>query len=108
VFVTKCRRPIVTDAMLTYCEHTMHAVCAELDVELVEFNGEADHVTCWSQKCAVSRIGVATECAHASTDLFLPTVDQILPMELSGDLGGFNCHCSGSKPKKKTKRRHTQ
>jgi hypothetical protein len=30
--------------MLTYCEHTMHAVCAELDVELVEFNGEADHV----------------------------------------------------------------
>jgi hypothetical protein len=34
--------------------------------------------------------GVATECAHASTDLFLPTVDQILPMELSGDLAGFS------------------
>jgi REP element-mobilizing transposase RayT len=42
--VTKCRRPVFTDVMLTYCEHTMHAVCAELDVELVEFNGEADHV----------------------------------------------------------------
>jgi hypothetical protein len=33
--------------------------------------------------------GVAAECAYASTDLFLPTVEQILPMELSGDLGGF-------------------
>jgi hypothetical protein len=38
----------------------------------------------------VGHDGVATECAHASTDLFLPTVDQILPTELSGDLGGFN------------------
>ncbi len=34
--------------------------------------------------------GVPTECAHASTDLFLPIVDQMLPMELSGDLGGFS------------------
>ena len=30
--------------MLTFCQHTLHAVCAELDVELVEFNGEADHI----------------------------------------------------------------
>ena len=30
--------------MLTFCEHTVRAVCAELEVELVEFNGEADHV----------------------------------------------------------------
>jgi putative transposase len=44
VFVTKCRRAMFTDAMLTFCEQTMRAVCAELDVELVEFNGEADHV----------------------------------------------------------------
>jgi REP-associated tyrosine transposase len=44
VFVTKFRRPVFTDAMLTFCEHTMRAVCADLDVELVEFNGEADHV----------------------------------------------------------------
>jgi len=29
--------------MPTFCEHTMRAVCAELDIELVEFNGEADH-----------------------------------------------------------------
>jgi len=43
VFVTKYRRAAFTDAMLTFCEQTMRAVCAELDVELVEFNGEADH-----------------------------------------------------------------
>ncbi len=30
--------------MLTFAETTMRTVCAELDVELVEFNGEADHV----------------------------------------------------------------
>ena len=30
--------------MPTFCEHIMRAVCAEFDVELVEFNGEADHV----------------------------------------------------------------
>jgi hypothetical protein len=37
----------------------------------------------------VGRDGAATECARASTDLLLPTVDQILPMELSGDFVGF-------------------
>jgi len=30
--------------MLTFCEHNMRTACAELDVELVEFNGETDHV----------------------------------------------------------------
>jgi putative transposase len=44
VFVTKYRRPVFTDAMLTYCEHTMRAACADLDAELVEFNGETDPV----------------------------------------------------------------
>ena len=44
VFVTKYRHPVFTDAMLAYCEHTMRGVCADLDVELVEFNGETDHV----------------------------------------------------------------
>ncbi len=33
-----------TGQMLTFCEHTLRAVCAELDVELVEFNGQADHI----------------------------------------------------------------
>jgi putative transposase len=40
----RSRRPVFTDEMLTFCEHTMRTVCTELDVELVEFNGEADHV----------------------------------------------------------------
>ena len=44
VFATKYRRPVFTDAMLTYSERIMGGACAELDVELVEFNGEADHV----------------------------------------------------------------
>ena len=44
VFVTKYRRPVFTDAMLTFCEATMHLVRAEIDTELVEFNGETDHM----------------------------------------------------------------
>lgn len=44
VLVTKYRRPVFTDAMLTFTENTMRGVCADLDAELVEFNGEADHV----------------------------------------------------------------
>jgi putative transposase len=44
VFVTKYRRRVFTDAMLTYCENTMRAVGDDLKAELVEFNGEADHV----------------------------------------------------------------
>lgn len=44
VFVTKYRRRLFTGQILTFAEHTMRAVCAELDAELVEFNGEPDHV----------------------------------------------------------------
>lgn len=44
VFVTKHRQALFTDAMLTFYEHTMRGVRAELDVELAEFNGQADHV----------------------------------------------------------------
>ena len=44
VFVTKYRLPVFTDAMLTFAETTMRSVCAALDVELVEFNGETGHV----------------------------------------------------------------
>jgi putative transposase len=42
LFVTKYGRTVFTDAILTFCEPTMRDVCAELDVELVEFN--SDHV----------------------------------------------------------------
>ncbi|MBS4728398.1 IS200/IS605 family transposase [Mycobacterium sp. SM1] len=44
VVVTTYRRKLFTDPMPTCAEHPLRAVCAELDVELVEFNGEADHV----------------------------------------------------------------
>lgn len=44
VFVTKCRRDVLSDAMLTRCEQIMQDVCAQLDAELREFNGEDDHV----------------------------------------------------------------
>jgi putative transposase len=43
VFVTKYRRPVFANAMLTSCEHTMRAVCDQLDVGPVEFNDETDH-----------------------------------------------------------------
>ena len=42
--MTKYRCPVFTDAMLTFTENTMRGVCADLNAELVEFNGEADHV----------------------------------------------------------------
>lgn len=44
VFKTKYRRAVFTDTMLTFTEHTTRGVCADLNAELVEFNGEADHV----------------------------------------------------------------
>jgi putative transposase len=44
VFVTKFRPKLFTDPMLIFAETTMRTVCAELAVDLVEFNGEADHV----------------------------------------------------------------
>ena len=44
VFVTKYRRPVFTNPMLTSCEFLMRDVCTEIGTELREFNGEADHV----------------------------------------------------------------
>jgi len=44
VFVTKYRRSLFTDAILTFTERTMRGVCVDLDAELVEFNGETDHL----------------------------------------------------------------
>ncbi|MGW6916984.1 IS200/IS605 family transposase [Kitasatospora sp. NPDC054939] len=44
VFVTKYRRGVFTDAMLTRCEEIMRKVCTDFEAELKEFNGERDHV----------------------------------------------------------------
>ncbi|MEV7004270.1 IS200/IS605 family transposase [Streptomyces sp. NPDC093982] len=44
VFVTKYRRGVFDDDMLKRCEEIMREVCGSFEVELREFNGEADHV----------------------------------------------------------------
>jgi putative transposase len=40
VFVTKYRRGVLTDELLTRCEQVMCQVCADFNTRLVEFNGE--------------------------------------------------------------------
>lgn len=44
VFVTKYRRPVFTDPLLTDCQHLMTGICTQLGAQLPEFNGETDHV----------------------------------------------------------------
>ena len=44
VFVTKYRRGVLDDAMLSRCEAAMRKVCAAFGADLREFNGEDDHV----------------------------------------------------------------
>jgi putative transposase len=44
VFVTKYRRPVFTDTMLTSCEQLMRSLCADMGTDPREFNGETDHV----------------------------------------------------------------
>jgi putative transposase len=44
VFVTKYRRAVFTDTLLTACEQTMREVCEDFGATLTEFNGETDHV----------------------------------------------------------------
>ena len=44
VFVTKYRRAVFTDQMLSTCEQAMTKVCTDFGAELHEFNGERDHV----------------------------------------------------------------
>lgn len=59
VFVTKYRRGVFTDEMLTYCEQVMREVCIDFESELTEFNGEADHVHLlvnFPPKVAVSKL----------------------------------------------------
>ncbi|MFE1961909.1 IS200/IS605 family transposase [Streptomyces sp. NPDC059479] len=44
VFVTKYRHKVFKDAHLTRMEEIMRAVCEDFECELVEFNGENNHV----------------------------------------------------------------
>ncbi|MFG3026034.1 IS200/IS605 family transposase [Streptomyces sp. NPDC048254] len=44
VFVTKFRHKVFTDAHLRRMEEIMRSVCTDFECELVEFNGEDNHV----------------------------------------------------------------
>ncbi|MEU8054704.1 IS200/IS605 family transposase [Microbispora bryophytorum] len=44
VFVTKYRHKVFTDRHLTRLEEITRAVCEDFEVELVDFNGENNHV----------------------------------------------------------------
>lgn len=44
VFMTKYRRGVLTDELLTRREEVMREVCADFNTTLVEFNGEHDHI----------------------------------------------------------------
>ncbi|MFF9457464.1 IS200/IS605 family transposase [Streptomyces flaveolus] len=59
VFVTKYRRGVFNDEMLTCCEEIMRKVCEDFEAELKEFNGERDHVHLlvhYPPKVAVSKL----------------------------------------------------
>lgn len=59
VFVTKYRRRVFTDRHLNRMAEVMLAVCGDFEVELVEFNGEANHVHLlvnFPPKVALSRL----------------------------------------------------
>lgn len=44
MFVTKYRRGVMNDEVLTRCEEVMRKVCEDFEAELKECNGETDHV----------------------------------------------------------------
>ena len=44
VFVTKYRHAVFRDQHLARMEEIMRAVCADFECELVEFNGETNHI----------------------------------------------------------------
>jgi putative transposase len=44
VFVTKYRRKVFSNFLLTLVEETLKETCKQMKCELMEFNGEEDHV----------------------------------------------------------------
>jgi len=59
VFVTRYRRDVLTSEMLDELRTIFEGVCRDFEAELVEFNGEADHVHLlvhYPPKVAVSRL----------------------------------------------------
>ena len=59
VFVTKYRRVCFTDRVLKHMEEVFRSVCEDFEAELVQFEGEADHVHLlvnYPPKVALSRL----------------------------------------------------
>ncbi|MFD0352384.1 IS200/IS605 family transposase [Streptomyces sp. NPDC127110] len=59
VFVTKYRHSVFTDTHLKRMEEIMRSVCEDFETELVEFNGETNHVHLlvnFPPKVAVSKL----------------------------------------------------
>ena len=59
VFVTKYRRDVFTKAILNDLQKIFASVCADFDAELVEFDGEDDHVHLlvnYPPKVAISKL----------------------------------------------------
>ncbi|MBN4077311.1 IS200/IS605 family transposase [Sulfobacillus acidophilus] len=59
VFVTKYRKKVFTKRLLMDTERYMRKVCADFESQLVEFNGEQDHVHLlveYPPKVAVSKL----------------------------------------------------
>lgn len=77
VFVTKYRHSVFSGQHLTRCEEIVRAVCEDFEAELVEFNGEANHVHLlvnFLPKVAVSRpVNSSTAYPHAASARSSPT-----------------------------------
>ena len=59
VFVTKCRRGVFTKAILDDLQEIFASVCTDFEAELVEFDGEDDHVHLlvnYPPKVAISKL----------------------------------------------------
>ena len=77
VFVTKYRRNVFSDDMLTDMETIMRDVCQDFDATLMEFNGEDDHVhllVSYPPKVALSTLinslkGVSSRRLRAKYDI---------------------------------------
>jgi REP element-mobilizing transposase RayT len=58
VFVTKYRHRVFTTHHLERMEEIMRAVCVDFECELVEFNGESNHVQSTHGPCRPSRVSL--------------------------------------------------
>jgi hypothetical protein len=75
VFVTKYRRPLFTDEMLTFGEHTMRAVCSEFDVAVVASPADA-HRCRTSSSTLTASPGPLTIGLRPATNGMSPPSDQ--------------------------------